>query len=718
MADGTDRREKMDDETVEAAVLEALTNSLGSPGSDVDHARQRNIEFYNAEALGELAPPEVEDRSDFVATDVGDTVDGMLPQIMRMFVGSDEAVMFEGQGQEGSEQQAKLATAYVNHQFYVKNDGVGIIHDWFKDALLQKVGFAKVWAEEQATDAKQKYEGQSPEQLMMLMQEGWELAEEPEQEESGAITFTVKKESKQKVIRIQACAPSEMRVDVNARWGAEPAMIAQVFARRRFELEQDGYDLSDVGSAGRAEGSALLGELGETDDLHQSAPHESHEELAFAECYIKLDRDGDGIAEWLKVCIIGNQIAVYAENGELAIEQVDDHPFVWICPIPRSHAFFGDCPADRAIQPQKLRTRTIRSIEDNMLLSVNQRMYVNTSANVNIDDVLDSRAGGIIRGQGDASTAIQPIVQPNLGAPAYQFNEYIGSWAENRTGFNRYSAGTDQNALNKTKGGMEMLTAKADMRTELIARFFGVGVKHLMAKVLKLSIQHQNVAEMIKINGQFVPINPSEFRNQFNVKINVGLGSGSKEQQMARIMAVGQLMLGPGIQAGVVMPQHVSELIRLAVEANEFKNPEKFVSPEPVGMPPNPQAYNEEKQQIQQQMQQMQEQMQQLGQENEGLKAEKASKEGDLALKGAELQLKDRELTLKEHETAASLQIQSQAAEQSQRDSQIKNAQTAQQMDRADSDDAEVADLKEQVATLTQVVQQIVQALTPQESMQ
>ena len=353
-----------------------------------------------------------------------------------------------------------------------------------------------------------------------------------------------------------------------------------------------------------------------------------------------------------------------------------------------------------------------------MLLSVNQRMYVNTSANVNIDDVLDSRAGGIIRGQGSASDAIQPIVQPNLGAPAYQFNEYIGSWAENRTGFNRYSAGTDQNALNKTARGTELLTAKADMRMELIARFFAVGVKQLFAKVLKLSIQHQNVAEMVAINGQFVPINPSEFRNQFNVKINVGLGSGSKEQQMARIMAVGQLMLGPGIQAGVVTPQHVSELIRLAVEANEFKNPEKFVSPEPVGMPPNPQAYNEEKQQIQQQMQQMQQQMQQLGQENEGLKEQARSKEGDLAIKGAELQLKDRELALKEHETAASLQIQSQAAEQSQRDSQLKNAQTVQQMDRADSDDAEVADLKEQVATLTQVVQQIVQALSPQEQVQ
>src|SRR5690606_39709556 len=135
--------------------------------SDIGQARLRNLSFYNAEAKGELAPPEVMDRSDFVATDVADTVDGMLPQIMRMFVGSGDAVEFEGQGQPGSEEEAKLATAYVNHLFYVRNDGMSVIYDWFKDALTQKVGYVKVWAEEEAEDSKQKYEGSTQEQLVM-----------------------------------------------------------------------------------------------------------------------------------------------------------------------------------------------------------------------------------------------------------------------------------------------------------------------------------------------------------------------------------------------------------------------------------------------------------------------------------------------------------------------------------------------------------------------
>lgn len=660
----SEARQKLSDEDIELACQKAFSTSLGAPDSDVAKARERNLDFYNAEPVGELGPPEIEDRSDFVATDVSDTVDGMLPQIMRMFVGSDDAVLFEGQGQPGSEEQAKLATAYVNHQFYVRNDGVSVIHDWFKDALLQKVGFVKVWAEEQSDDAKQKYEGQTPDQLVMLMQDGWTPEGDPEVNESGLLNFTVIKEGRRVRIRIQACPPAHIRVDVNARWGADPGMIAQCWPRPRYELEAEGFDLSDIPESGSAiPGSAMLAELGETDDFSYAVPHPSHDEVDFREVYIRLDRDGDGVAEWLKVCMIGDKLAV--QDGESAIEHVDDHPFVWICPMPRSHAFFGDCPADRAVQPQRLRTRIVRSIDDNMAFAVNGRTYVNTTAEVNIDDLLDNRPGGVIRGSGPANVAIQPIAQPNLGAPAYQFNEFIASWAENRTGFNRYSAGTDQNALNKTARGTELLTAKADMRMELIARHFAVGMKQLFAKILKLSIQYQNAQEMVAINGQFVPINPSEFRNQFNVKINVGLGTGSKEQQANRILGLMPLIQA-GIQAGVVRPQHVAEVIKLYTQALEFKNPEKFVDPEPTGMPPNPQAFQQMQQQMQEQMRQLQQALQQATQENEALKAEKRAKEGDLALKAAQVEQKGQEIELRREEAEADilLKARSQASQE------------------------------------------------------
>lgn len=691
--------DKLTDEQIEAACQELVESGLGGPDSDVSLARQRNLEYYNAEPVGELAPPEIDDRSDFVATDVSDTIDGMLPQLMRMFTGSDDAVTFEGQGQPGSEQEAKLATAYVNHQFYVRNDGIGIIHDWFKDALNQKVGFAKVWAEEQPEDSRQKYEGQTPEQLAMLQVDGWQLAEDPQVDDNQLLTFTVVKESKRKAIKVEAVIPSEMRVDVNARWGGEPAAIGQVFERRRYELEQEGYDLSEVAtvSGGAQADIQHLLELGETDDVRQGAIHGSHELVEFAELYVKLDRDGDGTAEWLKVCLVGGKLGIY-EDGTTAIEQTDGHPYCWICPIPRPHAFFGDCPADRAIAPQKMRTRLVRSIDDNMAFVVNGRTYVNTRAAVNMDDLLDNRPGGVVRGEGAAGDALSPMVQPFLGAPAYQFNEYIASWAENRTGFNRYSAGTDQNALNKTARGTELLTAKADMRIELMARFFAVGMRQLFAKILKLAVQHQNVPEMVAINGQFVPINPGEFRNQYHVKINVGLGAGSKEQQSARILGLFQMQMQLQ-QAGLVRPQQLAETARLYVEANEFKNPERFVDAEPSGMPPNPQAFQQMQKQVQQQMSQLQQQLQQMAQENQSLKADQESKQANFAIKMREFDFKERELDMKAAQTTQQLNLNHRQEER-----------TEAEFARGEDDSQAIAALQEQVAALTQVVIQLTQS--------
>src|SRR5690606_28455241 len=198
---------------------------------------------------------------------------------------------------------------------------------------------------------------------------------------------------------------------------------------------------------------------------------------------------------------------------------------------------------------------------------------------------------------------------------------------------------------------------------------------------------YQNVAEMVAINGEFVPINPGEFRNQFNVKINVGLGTGSKEQQANRILGLIPLIQA-GAQAGVVRPQHVAEVIKLYVQALEFKNPEKFVDPEPSGMPPNPEAFQQMQQQVQQQMGQMQEQLQQAAQENEGLKAEKRAKEGDLVLKAAQIRQKGVEIEMRGQEAAANIALKAGQATDGQ--------------------------LAERVATIEDVLGQILSALQPQ----
>lgn len=633
--------EKISDDDIGTIAAEFLRTALGTPDSDIGRTRLRNLEAYNAEPVGDFAPPEIMDRADFVATDVADTVDGMLPQILKMFVAGSDAVEAKPRKQ-GGEKQAKDATAYLNHIFYVRNDGLSILYDWFHDALLQKVGFVQVWAEEDSDDGAQRYSGITPEMVPMILQDGGEIAGDPEQAEDGTLSFTVKREGKRMCFKVAAIAPHEMRIDPNARWGGEPAIIGREYVQRMYELQQDGYDMEDVGQATEYGANAEARELlGDTDDYTTADFHSSHMQYDKADIYMKLDRDGDGVVEWLRVGLIGGKLAL--KSGKPDIEQVDDHPYCDICPKPRPHAYFGDCPADRAYEPQRQRTYLIRGLLDSAALSVNGRTYVNMSAKVNIDDLLDSRPGGIIRGEGDAGSAIQPIMQPSMGGETWQLNEWMESWRESRTSFNRYSAGTDSNALNKTKGGVEILTNRADMGMELMARFFAQGVRKMFAKLLKLVTQHQNQQEWFAVNDDWINVLPTEWRDQFNLEINVGLGQGTKEQQAARIMAMIPLQQ-MGQAVGVVRPEHVANTIRLFAQANEFKSPDQFADAQPSGMPPNPQAFQQMQQQNQEQMAKMQEEMQKMAEENQQLKMKAQQAEMDAFVKDAEMELHQIEM--------------------------------------------------------------------------
>ena len=70
------------------AILEKeLRQSLGAPGTEISRIRLRNFQYYKAEATGELAAPDIPARSSIVSSDVADTVNWMLPSLLRQFTG-------------------------------------------------------------------------------------------------------------------------------------------------------------------------------------------------------------------------------------------------------------------------------------------------------------------------------------------------------------------------------------------------------------------------------------------------------------------------------------------------------------------------------------------------------------------------------------------------------------------------------------------------------
>jgi protein-tyrosine-phosphatase len=302
--------------------------------------------------------------------------------------------------------------------------------------------------------------------------------------------------------------------------------------------------------------------------------------VKLTECYLKIDMDGSGIAEWRKIVRAGNAIL---ENVE-----VDAPPFVTITPIPVPHKFFGLSVADQAMAIQRVKTSIWRSNLEGLYRTINERTYA-VQQNVNMDDLLTNRPGGVVRVKHPTDVGPLQTGRPDLGSGLAML-EQVTTAGENRTGWTRYSQGVGADSLNKTATGINIITNKSEMRVELIARVFAeTGVKDLFRMILKLVSMYQDRAEVIKLTNKWITIDPREWHNQFDFVINVGLGSGNRDQVAGQLMQILELQT-QGMQLGLADAQKIYHTGAKLLENMGFKNPESFfIDPSQQQGQPQPQ---------------------------------------------------------------------------------------------------------------------------------
>jgi hypothetical protein len=177
-----------------------------------------------------------------------------------------------------------------------------------------------------------------------------------------------------------------------------------------------------------------------------------------------------------------------------------------------------------------------------------------------------------------------PVVTPDVFPSAVQALSFFDSRRQNRTGINAYFQGTDANALNKTASGISQLTNSAAQRVEMIARLFSHGVARLFTIVHRLTLQHGRKTETVKLRNKWETINPSEWKYRTDLKITVGLGTGSKEGMLMQLGQVFQAQMAT-LPIGVVQPQNIYKTLIEMAKAAGFSNAEAFFT-DPQGQPP------------------------------------------------------------------------------------------------------------------------------------
>jgi len=573
----------------------------------VGEERAESTEYY----LGNEPESTSTLQSEFVSTDVRDTVLFMLPSVMRTFFGTKKVVEFVPKGPEDialAEQQ----TDYVNYIVQQKNPGFQVLYSAFKDALVRKTGFVKAFWDDSITASTHEYTGLDPQSYQaLILDPNVEIVkesitneqmtvidevtgEEITQEFPSSYDLTIRRLKPKDQVCIEAIPPEEVLISRHARDLQTASYVAHRMIKSVSDLVAMGYDQEEIEEYANHSGSALDAEA--FDEIEARNPFDNMiypdrsdtggKDVLYIEHYLYYDFDNDGIDERIRVCTIGDGLHV------LNVEQWDDLPIVMFCPDPEPHTAIGSCPADYLKPIQAAKSQIMRDTLDSLGHSIFPRMAV-VEGQVNIDDVLNTDIGQPIRVR--APGMVQPFSVPFVGKEAFPVLGYLDETKENRTGVSKASAGLNADALqSSTKAAVAATMSGAQGRIELICRHFAEGgMKELFTLVNNLIIKNQNAQDVFRLNGKFIPVDPRYWDTNKDIIVNVAISKSSDEEKFGILAQLAgkqeQILAQLGPNNPLVSLQQYSNTLSRMIEMAGFKDPEAFVNTEVPPMPPQPQ---------------------------------------------------------------------------------------------------------------------------------
>ena len=546
-----------------------------------------------------------------------------------------------------------------------------VLYNMFLDALMQKVGIVKHYWEEVEKTTTESYQNLTEQEYSLLQQD--DELEVVEHQENVTITeqadpftgdivqveevfhdVTFARTSMEGKVTIENVPPEEFLINRGAKTLEDARFICHRSHKSKSELLQMGFDPDVVedlpGYTGGADDITTSQEYmarhayDSTDVYPNQAAADSEMVVQIYESYVKLDMDGSGISVLHKICHAGSEL--------LDIEPIDYIPFSTVCPIPIPHKFYGLSVAETVEDIQLIRSTLTRNLLDNMYLSNNGRFQV-VEGQVNIDDLLTNRPGGIVRTR--SPNALQPIQTPSLQPYSFQMLQYWEDIKSGRTGVNPKTQGLSADVLKThvTTGAVTAALTNAQGRLELIARVFAdTGVRNMFKSIYNLIQRYEDRKKVVRLNNNYFQIDPSSWREDLDVDIEVGIGYGDQDVRLQNISNFATLIEKVGQQTqGMIQPGNVYNLVREIADEMGIKNVDKFISTPPTEPPP-PSA-QEQLQQVQAQAMMTQAQATQLEAEVKAkeleikaakLELERVEIEHDMAVKREELKLKGIEL--------------------------------------------------------------------------
>jgi hypothetical protein len=529
---------------------------------------------------------------------------------MRTFFGTKKIVEFVPKGPEDiplAEQQ----TDYINYIIQQKNPGFKVLYEVFKDALVRKTGFVKVFWDDSVMASTHEYTDLDPQSYQaLILDKNVEVLKEKATKESittidpvteeeitqeipTSYDLTIRRLMPKDQVCIEAIPPEEVLISRHARDLETSSYVAHRMIKSVSDLVAMGYDQEEMMQYAGYGGSAIDPQSYEEQEarnpydnmVYPDRADPGGKDVLYIEHYLFFDFDNDGIDERVRVCTVGDGLHV------LMVEQWDDLPICMFCPDPEPHTAIGSCPADYLKPIQAAKSQIMRDTLDSLGHSIFPRMGI-VEGQVNIDDVLNTDIGQPIRMR--APGMVQPFAVPFVGKEAFPVLGYLDEQKENRTGVSKASAGLNADALQSTtKAAVSATMSGAQGRVELICRHFAEGgLKTMFKTVNNLVIKHQNAQDVFRLNGKFVPVDPRYWDNDKDIVVNVAISKSSDEEKFQVLTSLAgkqeQIMTTLGPNNPLVNLQQYANTLTRMIEMAGFQDAQSFINTEVPPLPPTP----------------------------------------------------------------------------------------------------------------------------------
>jgi hypothetical protein len=648
---------QMTDDELVSICMEEISRGIGGgldAENDSDISLPLDYYFGRLPGISKLKAKDV-NASRFVSMDVMDGIEATVAEIMPTF--STDAIGFYVPSGEGDEEQAETESTLVNYLFFEEYDGWILLQELLKDTLLHRNCTAKVHWDERAEVEYEEFDNVSAialQQILAPTKENQQV-EVVEQIVDGFApqnvgdpmqpqeTFSIK--IKRTTITgkpvLMSVAPEE--VIVNGDHNSPFLDNARVVCHEKIEtpssLIAQGFDpevvakISDYNSNNEA-----LSRSRESEEFDYQSSHESTQAKRVFEVYILVDFDGDGIAERRKV-VIGDG------NHLLSNDPWNSVAMIGGVATLMPHKYKGISLYERLREVQDTKTPLIRSMVDATQLAANPRTGIITGE-VNIDDLLTSRTGGIVRM--DNPGAVFPLPTPDVSQSSYEMIAFMNEQRKERGGSAVGMANTANAAVGQ--GGdhtMERVMSSMELTNSLIAKSLGETViRGIFIELHKLIRENHQGQLQARVGGKWVRSAPSEWQSRANVSIQIGSSNAERVRQ-ANVMREALQLQKELAQTGSIMFDEaksfntISNILKLeGVKAPErhFTDPE---SEEGKEASQSKQQQSQEEQQKQEQLQQAMQKAQQDMATGELMKGQAAlqSQQAKLQIEGMQQEL-------------------------------------------------------------------------------